>query len=220
MKIDRFVFNLYRSYLALKQIFLMKNFIIRTLIKLGIIKISKEDFLRFMKQRILRVSNEICDEILIQSSSRPSIRMKHKEESLCEIRIFLLTISNGCLEKYLSHDLYTATINSLINEVIWESININDYEQSFIDDIYHSRISFYDEAADVLSNIKSTNSIQYIDKVRTLWSQQPFSDINKSKIHNFNFFETTQNTLWFVNLSNNYITSLIESMRGMKVDKI
>jgi hypothetical protein len=173
-----------------------------------------------MKQRVIRVSKEICDEILIQNSSRPSINMKQKEESLCEIRIYLLTISNGCLEKYLSPDLYSATIQSLINEVIWESININDYEQSFIDNIYHSRISFYDEAADVLSNIKSTNSTDYIDKIRTLWSKQPFSDINKSKIINLNIFETTKNTVWFVNLSHNYVTSLIESVRAMKVDKI
>lgn len=198
----------------------MKNFIIRALIKIGIIKITKEDFLRFMKQLVLRVSKDICDEILIQNSSRPSIRMKQKEEALCEIRIFLLTISNGCLEKYLSHDLYTATIQSLINEVIWESINLNDYEQSFIDDIYRSRISFYDEAADVLSNIKSTNSIHYIDKIRTLWSKQPFSDINKSKVFNFDIFETTKNSVWFANLSHNYITALIESMRVMKAHKI
>ena len=198
----------------------MKNFIIRTLIKLGIIKIRKEDFLRFMKQRVLRVSNEICDEILIQDSSRPSIHMKKKEESLCEIRIYLLTISNGYLEKYLSHDLYAETIQSLINEVIWESININDYEQSFLDNIYHSRISFYDKAAEILSNIKFSSSSDYVEKIKTLWSEQPFSDIDKSKIINFDIFETTKNKMWFANLSHNYISSLVESMRAMKVDRI
>lgn len=198
----------------------MKNFIIRTLIKFGVIKIEKDDFLRFMKQRILRVSAEICDEIINQTSSRPSIRMKQKEESLCEIRIYLLSISDGYLEKYLSHDLYTVTIQSLINEVIWESININDYEQSFLDNIFHSRISFYDQVSEILSNIQLSSSEIYVEKIRTLWSEQPFSDIDNLKTINFNIFETTKNKIWFVNISHNYITSLIKSMGAMKVDRI
>ena len=112
--------------------------------------------------------------------------------------------------------MFLFKVNELLPKIIYnEFATLINYEQCLLPgyDLYilitkdgkFADITMYSNNEQTKGNIVSLNIN---------------ADINKSKIHNFNFFETTQNTLWFVNLSNNYITSLIESIRGMKVDKI
>ena len=158
-------------------------------------KTTVDDLSVSLKKHIFKLSNSIVKDSNLDSRER--------KQSLCEIRIFYWVISTSFLQEKLPIEAFQYVMMYFRNEIIFSSIDEDEYPEIFISNLLETRQPFYSECAELLSKINSVMAERHISQLRELWLEKPFCEIseleNKMVIDFLDMKSPIINKYWYLN---------------------
>jgi hypothetical protein len=158
-------------------------------------KTTVEDLTVSLKKHIFKLSDSIVKDSNLGSRER--------KQSLCEIRIFYWVISTSFLQEKLSIEAFQYVMMYFRNEIVFSSVDEDEYSEIFIINLLETRETFYSECAELLSNINSVTAERQISQLRELWLKKPFCEIselqNKMVIDFLDMKSPIINKYWYLN---------------------
>ena len=154
----------------------MKNL----LIKLGLKKIDQVEYFAILNQ----LHEEIAELIL----KGEEVDSEIIEESKCEIKIFFWVYLGPILQNLLPHYLFDKTMKFYSGEIVFSTINQDDYSFEFLENLLKSRYDLHNDGISNLSNQQFSS--KYMEKLSTLWFETPFistEQLYESNKLNFSF---------------------------------
>lgn len=143
----------------------MKNLLIR----LGLYKISQEEFL----ENLWIIHDEIAGMIL----KNKDLSVEVKNKSICEIKIFFGVIGMPILKKNMSLDFFKRISKFYFSRIVFSTIEEFDYPDDFLDLLIKDRYNFHVNGISSISENRYTNN--YFQALNTLWFECPFKPINE-----------------------------------------
>ena len=174
------------------------------LLKLGLIKISQDDFFVYLKRLNDDTSNMAIDKLELSKSELSKAKT--------EIKIFLWFLATPFLKQKMSKTFADKTMKFFRNEIVFSSINENDFDEEFIQKLLQNRMEFYDE---ILYGKPSALQLQdYFKTLNKIWFEKPFETIETNQpdgsIFNTsdNFYKANKASAMYFNILEGYDKSI------------
>lgn len=140
----------------------------KLLIKLGILKMSHDEYLKKLKGLY-----ELISTVIVKKKNLPKDIF---HESLSEIKIYFFSYQLRLLKSKLSNDLFNKTMRYFISDILFSTIDKAKYSDEFRQSFLEERVDYHDngihESNDAVANI-------YYEKLMVLWFKKPFSTIEE-----------------------------------------
>lgn len=174
----------------------------KLLIKLGILKMSHDEYLKKLKGLY-----ELIASVIVKKKNLPKDIF---HESLSEIKIYFFSYQLRLLKSKLSNDLFNKTMRYFFSDILFSSIDKAKYSDEFKQSFLEGRVDYYEkgirESNDAVANI-------YYEKLMVLWFKKPFStieEIEKYYLANLyvDYFEKTRGLIEIMDYSSTFVPIL------------
>lgn len=183
------------------------------LIKLGLWKLSHEEYFKYLS----RYHDDLANTIIEKFSSENNLIKEDRNKSICEIKTFFWLYGQHTLQENLSNDLFDRTMKHFRINIVFSSINEHDYTDSYIQSFFRERSEFYRNGFSSLSEGEKIPSINsFYKQIETLWFEKPFAaikEIQEPSIINFDIFNQLKGTAKISSLLSNLMPTYTESLK-------